>query len=170
MAWEISGSRRIAWGRLRSLGIAWDRLDSHGIAWNRLRSLVVAWDRLGSPGMAPDRLRSAGVARDRLGSPGSAWDRLGSLGSASGRLGSPGAPLGVWDRLGGFHAYSLLSLVRPGFVTISFWGCSGWPRGQNNSVTTYMAILEHVVGRTVQSKRLVANAGAHNVPVPRSIL
>ena len=128
IAWEPLGWLGMAWARLGPLGIAWDRLGSPGarpgIAWDRWGSLEIAWDRLGSPGIA---WGSLGIAWGRLGSLGITWHRLGSLGIAGDRLGSLG--------LGSFHACILLSLVRPGFVTISFWGRCGRQQAQNNFVT-----------------------------------
>ena len=149
MAWDGLGSRRIAWDGLGSPepGIAWDRLGDRlgSLGWVRLGSLGVAWHRWGSPGIAWDRRGSLRIAWDRLGSPG----RLGSLGKLPClHPAVPGTPR-----------------VRYIFVLGLLWQAASAEQFRNK----HLAILEQVVGRTVESKQIVANTSAQNVPIPGSI-
>ena len=139
--------------------MAWDGVASRGMAWDRLSlgspggSLGVAG--LGSLGIAWCRLESLGIAWDRLGSPGIAWDRLGS----PGRLGSLG-------KLPCLHpAVPGTPRVRYIFALGLLWQAASAEQFRNN----HLAILEQVVGRTVESKQIVANTSAQNVPIPGSI-
>ena len=139
--------------------MAWDGLGSRRIAWDGLGSPEpgIAWDRLG------DRLGSLGWVR--LGSLGVAWNRWGSPGIASDRLGLPGR-LGSLGKLPCLHpAVPGTPRVRYIFVLGLLWQAASAEQFCN----TYLAILEQVVGRTVESKQIVANTSAQNVPIPGSI-
>ena len=128
--------------------MAWD-----GLGWRR-----IAWDGLGSPepGIA------WGIAWGRW--VGFAWDRLVSPGIAGDRLGSPG-------RLGSLGKLPCLHPAVPGTPRVRYIFALGllWQAASAEQFcNTYLAILEQVVGRTVESKQIVANTSAQNVFIPGS--